>query len=71
MDFVHGELAMFGMPHFYHVGQGQGVLNPDSASRAIQALNWEKPVEDVIWKLREGQSAYPVMDHHEALEDLQ
>ena len=71
MDFIHGELAMFGLPHFYHVGQGQGVLNPDSAFRAIQAFAWEDSVEDVIWKIREGQSAHPIMDHHEALENLQ
>ena len=62
---------MFGLPHFYHVGQGQGVLNPDSAFRAIQAFVWEDSVEDAIWKIRENQSAHPIMDHHEALENLQ
>ena len=69
-DFCHGELAMFNLPHFYHVAQGVGVLNPDSARRSLQSFDWESKIENVLWKIRENQSASPVMDHHEALKKL-
>ncbi len=70
LDFCHGELAMFNLPHFYHVAQGMGVLNFDSAQRSLQSFDWESKIEDVLWRIRENQSASPVMDHHEALKKL-
>lgn len=65
IDFSGFEL--FAIPHLWHVAQGQGVLNPDLASVALDAYGSRLPVVENLNNLMSGYLSAKVIDHAEAL----
>ena len=67
---VHGLWNLFGFAHFYYVGQGQGVISPQSAQESINALGLENITDKFLWELRESRNSHPLKDHAETLKEL-
>jgi tryptophan halogenase len=67
---VHGLWNLFGFPHFYYVGQGQGVINQKAAQDSIDALGLNNATDNYLWNLRESRNSQPVKDHAETLKEL-
>ncbi len=67
---VATQWALFGFPHFYYVGQGQGVINRKAAQESIDALGLNDATDRFLWDLRESRNAQPLKDHAETLKEL-
>jgi tryptophan halogenase len=67
---VHGMWNLFGFPHFYYVGQGQGVISRKAAQDSIDALGLNDVTDNYLWNLRESRNSQPVKDHAETLKEL-
>jgi tryptophan halogenase len=61
----HGE--MFHAPHLLHVAQGQGLLNPEVATRMIDNFNLRMQVEQDMSKRRHERFNHELIDHRESL----
>jgi tryptophan halogenase len=68
---LQGPWYLFKTPHFYHVAQGQGVLNPQSGSDAIAALGLEERIDNFLWMMKERKTSRPLKDHAQTLKELQ
>lgn len=62
---INGE--MFHAPHFFHVAQGQGVLNPSVATTMIDRFNLRRQVELDISNRRHARFSHELVDHRESL----
>jgi hypothetical protein len=69
-DFSHTSGQMFLGPHMFHVAQGQGALNPDSATRAIDRLGIRTLVAKDMSDFRLGRYNHELVDHAEALNEI-
>jgi hypothetical protein len=62
---------MFGEPHFYHVANGQGLLNPQSANRMIVSFALENEASQLVSQAKLSQTDHERIDHAEALKQIQ
>ena len=67
---VATQWALFGFPHFYYVGQGQGVISRKAAQESIDALGLNDATDRFLWDLRESRNSQPLKDHAETLKEL-
>jgi len=67
-ESVNGE--MFLAPHIAHVGQGQGIINKDACTRAIDMLEIRQVMNYEIDKMRHDRHASELVDHAEALREI-
>lgn len=70
-DIPSSGYNLFYVPHFYHVAQGQKVLNPDASLRMINNFNIAEEVNYAISSAKIGQSNFAKVDHAYALKELQ
>jgi tryptophan halogenase len=64
------DMHMFHAPNFYVVAQGQGLLNPDLAMRALESFGLSKAVKDVLYRMREQMLSTAYEDHAKKIKEL-
>jgi tryptophan halogenase len=67
MDVPHESGQMFLAPHFFHVAQGQGLLNPESAGLAIHNMGLRERVDYDMNERRRERYSHELVDHAQAL----
>jgi tryptophan 7-halogenase len=68
VDTSNGE--MFLAPHLFHVGQGQGIINVESCTNAINAMGIRQQVEKQLDEFSKGRSNHELVDHGQSLREL-
>lgn len=69
-DYTHINGEMFLGPHMMHVAQGQGVLNPESATRAIDRFDIRTLIAKDMSDFRLSRYNHELVDHAEALNEI-
>lgn len=69
-DFESNSGEMFQTPHIAHVAQGQGVINKDASTRAMNMLSLREAIFYEIDKLRQNRHNHELVDHATALREL-
>lgn len=67
-DLMLSGYELFQIAHFWHVAQGQGVLNKDSATRSLNAHLSRREAIKNINNIQSGIISQKVIDHAEAIE---
>lgn len=67
-DTIHGE--MFLAPHMAHVAQGQGIINEEACTRALDMLGIRQLVNVEIDTMRHDRHAGELVDHAQALREI-
>ena len=67
MDVPHENGQMCLAPHFFHVAQGQGLLNPESAGLAIYNMGLRERVDYDMNERRRERYSHELVDHAQAL----
>ena len=62
---------LFYVPHFYHVAQGQKLINKESCQLMIDNFNIHNEVKYAISSAKIGQTNFAKVDHAQALRELQ
>lgn len=62
-------LCLFGVPHFWHVAQGQGLVSRDSASRAMHMYGVFDSMTESYRLIKKSISQQKVIPHAKALQD--
>ena len=70
-DIPVSQFNLFHVPHFYHVAQGQKLLNPQAAGLMIKNFNIYNEVKYAVSNAKLGQTNHAKVDHAEALKQLQ
>lgn len=69
-DFDSNSGEMFLTPHIVHVAQGQDLLSIDACTRALDNLNIRQIVKKEIDEMRHRRHASELVDHAEALREI-
>lgn len=69
-DFDSSSGEMFLAPHMAHVAQGQGLLNSDSCTRAINRLNIREELTKKMDDMRHNRHNHELVDHATALREI-
>ncbi len=69
-DFESNSGQMFLSPHMSHVAQGQGAINPEVCSIALDRLNIRDKVTMTIEELRHSRHSHELVDHASALREI-
>lgn len=69
-DFEHAEGQLFLSAHFAHVAQGQGLINIDASTRALDLFDMREAVERKMYDYRHDRHNHEMVDHAEALREL-
>jgi len=67
-DSTHGE--MFLAPHMVHVGQGQGIINVEACTTAIDSMNIRTEVEKQLDEFSKSRNSHELVDHAQSLKEL-
>lgn len=70
-DIEYSNYEMFHVPHFYHVAQGQKVINQKAASLLLDNFNIRKEAKDLYLSAKLAQSNHAKVDHLESLKQIQ
>jgi tryptophan halogenase len=70
-DFATNHFNLFGPAHFTHVAQGQGLFNAELCGLAIDRMEIRKIVERAMDEQRHSRIAIELVDHAEALKELE
>jgi tryptophan halogenase len=70
-DFSNYYFNLFGPAHFTHVAQGQGLFNPESCGLALERMEIRTVVEKEIANQRHYRIAHELVDHAQALKELE
>ena len=68
VDSSNGEL--FQSPHLIHVAQGQGLINIEACSRALDSLGIRQRVGKEMDQMRHDRHSHELVDHAEALREI-
>jgi tryptophan halogenase len=69
-DFDSSAGELFQSPHMAHVAQGQGILNPEACTRALDSLGIRESVFKQIDEYRHNRHAGELVDHATALREI-
>lgn len=69
-DFESSSGEMFQAPHMAHVAQGQGILNKEASSMALDSLAIREDVFKQIDEYRHNRHAGELVDHAAALREI-
>jgi tryptophan halogenase len=69
-DFPNNSNQLFGGAHLIHVAQGQNVINRDSIDPALVRMQLKGFVGDAMSQSRINRSNHELIDHREALENI-
>jgi len=69
-DFENNHGEMFGAPHIVHVGQGQGIININACTRAIDSLDLRSDIEKQLSEYRHYRHDHELVDHAQALREI-
>jgi tryptophan halogenase len=69
-DFDHSNGEMFLAAHMTHVGQGQGIINIEACTDAINHFGIRVEVEKQLDEFHRGRSNHELVDHAESLREL-
>lgn len=69
-DFDTNNGEMFLAPHMAHVGQGQGIISVEACTRAIDMLEIRNEINLEIDAMRHDRHAGELVDHAEALREI-
>ena len=70
-DISYSNYEMFLVPHFYHIGQGQGIFNPNPSSIAISRFGFEEIAKHAYYDAKLQQTESAGIDHAESLRQIQ
>lgn len=70
-DIHHDNYEMFHVPHFYHVGQGQGIFKKENATKLIEYFNIRDSVITAIDSAKLSQTDHAKVDHAQSLKEIQ
>lgn len=71
VDISGSNYEMFMAPHFYHVAQGQGLLNSDNSERLIHMFGIASDVHTEYLEAKLNQTSRGMVDHAESLRQVQ
>jgi tryptophan halogenase len=69
-DFESNSGEMFLSPHLAHVGQGQGIINKDACTVALDRLNLRETVFLAMDEARHSRHSHELIDHAVALQEI-
>ena len=69
-DYPNNNHELFSAAHFIHVAQGQNVLNRDTINSSIFRMQQKLVVAEKMSNARLGRSNNELIDHREALENI-
>lgn len=67
LDIPRCGFELFGSPHFWHVAQGQGLLNTSNLNKTIDATDSRMASVMSMWKDMSERRRTPVIPHRDAL----
>ncbi len=70
-DIPSQNFEMFHVPHFYHVAQGQKLINPKMSELMLKNFNIEEQAKFSAYEAKLRQSDHERMDHAQALKLLE
>ena len=69
-DIPRTGFELFHIYHFYHVAQGQGLINKDNAKIQINHYDSASVIKDWYYGYNSSRKLKPLIDHAKALENL-
>jgi len=70
-DIDYTNYEMFHVQHFYHVAQGQKVINQKSATRLLENFRLREDAKNMYYNAKLGQTNHAKVDHFESLKQIQ
>lgn len=70
-DIPSNNYELFLVPHFYHVGQGQGIFKKENSSMLINRFGITSQVDYAVSYAKLNQTSHSKIDHAESLKQIQ